>query len=87
MIFIEKCSLLVDRLGHTSECYIEVQQKRGGGGGPLVTPSGYAPASCLRELVDLPQFLALFPLLALGSNILSTHLPFLWPKPKEECNN
>ena len=31
MIFLEKCSLLVDRLGHTSECYIEVQQKRGRG--------------------------------------------------------
>ena len=26
--FLEKCSLLVDRLGHTSECYIEIQQRR-----------------------------------------------------------
>ena len=42
--FLVKCSLLVDRLGHTSECYIEVQQKRGGGERvpcpppPLATP-------------------------------------------------
>ena len=44
MIFLEKCLLLVDRLGHTSECYIEVQQKKGGGRpGPLGPPSGYAP--------------------------------------------
>ena len=37
VIFLEKCSLLVDRLGHTSECYIK-------------PPPGYAPvngnASC-----------------------------------------
>ena len=39
MIFLEKCSFLVDRLGHTSECYVEVQQRRGGGGvGPLGPP-------------------------------------------------
>ena len=40
---LEKCSLLVDKLGHTSECYIEVQQKWGGGLGPFGPPSGYAP--------------------------------------------
>ena len=40
MIFLEKCSLLVDRLGHTSECYIEVQQK---GGTRPPGPPGYAP--------------------------------------------
>ena len=28
----EKCSLLVDSLRRTSECYIEVEQKGGGGG-------------------------------------------------------
>ena len=38
-VFIEKCSFLVDRLGRTSEFYIEVEQKVGGGGGA----SGYAP--------------------------------------------
>ena len=45
IVFIENCSLLVDRLGRTSECYIEVEQKRrrgwgGGGRGPppLATP-------------------------------------------------
>ena len=32
IVFIEKYSLLVDRLGRTSECYIEVEQKVGGGG-------------------------------------------------------
>ena len=32
-VFIEKCSFLVDRLGRTSEFYIEVEQKGGGGGG------------------------------------------------------
>ena len=32
MIVLEKCSLLGERLGRTSECYIEVEQKRGGGG-------------------------------------------------------
>ena len=32
-IFLEKCSLPVDRLGRTSECYIEVEQKGGGAGG------------------------------------------------------
>ena len=38
-IFLEKCSLPVDRLGRTSECYIEVEQKGGGGlGAPLATP-------------------------------------------------
>ena len=26
-LFFEKCSLLVDRMGHTIECYIEVEQK------------------------------------------------------------
>ena len=36
MIFLEKCSLLVDRLGRTSECCIELEQKRGAG--PLGTP-------------------------------------------------
>ena len=36
-VFIEKCSFLVDRLGCTSEFYIEVEQKGGGGA------SGYAP--------------------------------------------
>ena len=42
MNFLEKCSLLVDRLGRTSECYIEVERKGGGGGpGP---PFCYAPA-------------------------------------------
>ena len=30
-VFIEKCSFLVDRLGRTSEFYIEVEQKGGGG--------------------------------------------------------
>ena len=35
-VFIEKCSFLVDRLGCTSEFYIEVEQK-GGGGGLLAT--------------------------------------------------
>ena len=30
VIFLEKCSLLVDWLGRTSECYIEVKQKEGG---------------------------------------------------------
>ena len=38
MNFLEKCSLLVDRLGRTSECYIEVEEK-GGGGGALGHPS------------------------------------------------
>ena len=42
VIFLEKCSLLVDRLGCTSECYIEVEQK--GGAWPPGSPSGYAPA-------------------------------------------
>ena len=41
MIFLEKCSFLVDRLGHTSECYVEVQQR--GGGWPPGPPSGYVP--------------------------------------------
>ena len=27
--FFEKCSLLVDRLGRTGECYIEIEQKGG----------------------------------------------------------
>ena len=27
IVFIENCSLLVDRLGRISECYIEVEQK------------------------------------------------------------
>ena len=40
VIFLEKCSLLVDRLGHTSECYTEVQQK---GGTRPPAPPGYAP--------------------------------------------
>ena len=31
IVFIEKYSLLVDRLGRTSQCYIEVEQKGGGG--------------------------------------------------------
>ena len=41
---VEKCSLLVDRLGHTctSECYIKVEQKEGGTGS-LGSPSGYTP--------------------------------------------
>ena len=30
IIFIEKCSLLVDRWGQARECCIEVKQKRGG---------------------------------------------------------
>ena len=39
IVFIGKCSLLVDRLGRTSECYIEVEQKGGGGlDAPLATP-------------------------------------------------
>ena len=44
IIFVEKCSLLVDRLGHTctSECYIKVEQKEGGTGS-LGSPSGYTP--------------------------------------------
>ena len=29
IVFIKKCSLLVDRLGRTSSCYIEVEQKGG----------------------------------------------------------
>ena len=37
--FLEKCSLLVDRLGCTSECYIEIEQKKGD-----CPPFGYAPA-------------------------------------------
>ena len=36
--FLEKCSLLVNRLGRTSECYIEVQQKRG-----MPSPLGPSP--------------------------------------------
>ena len=40
--FSEKCSLLVDSLRRTSECYIEVEQKGGGGafslGATLATP-------------------------------------------------
>ena len=40
IVFIEKRSLLVDRLGGTSDCYIEVEQK-GGPGSPGL-PSGYA---------------------------------------------
>ena len=44
MTFLEKCSLLVDRLGRTSECYIEVQQKRGrGAGGPPGPPLWLRP--------------------------------------------
>ena len=45
VVFIEKCSLLVDRLGRTSECIFEVEQK-GGCPGPLLPPpptSGYDP--------------------------------------------
>ena len=39
MVFLEKCSLLVDRLGHTSECYVEVQRKGGTAPPPpLATP-------------------------------------------------
>ena len=34
IVFIEKCSLLVDRLGRTSECYIGVEQKGDGPPGP-----------------------------------------------------
>ena len=49
MIFIEKCSFLVDRLGRTSECYIEVEQK-GGGGGPPGPPSGYASVHSVVNL-------------------------------------
>ena len=29
IVFIEKCSFLVDRLRRTSECYIEVEQMAG----------------------------------------------------------
>ena len=46
IVFIEKCSLLVDRLGHISECYIEVEQKgEADPRTPLGPPSDYAPAS------------------------------------------
>ena len=39
IVFREKRSLLVDRLGFTSECYSKVEQKGAGGGGghPLAT--------------------------------------------------
>ena len=40
IVFIEKCLVLVDRPGRTSECYIEVEQKRGE---ELGTPFGYTP--------------------------------------------
>ena len=43
IVFIEKCSLHEDRLGRTSECFIEVEQKGGKGADPLGPPSGYAP--------------------------------------------
>ena len=33
IVFKEKRSLLVDRLGFTSECYSKVEQKGAGGGG------------------------------------------------------
>ena len=38
-VFIEKCSILVDRHRRTSECYIEVERKEGVGevGPPLAT--------------------------------------------------
>ena len=43
IVFIEKCSLPVDRLGCTSECYIEVEQT--GGWVPCPLPSGYGPGT------------------------------------------
>ena len=53
VILLEKCSLLVDQLGRTSECYIEVKQK--GGPSPPGPPSGYALATAISP----PQPLAL----------------------------
>ena len=51
-------SLLVDRLGCTSECYIEVEQKGGGAAGPSGPPSDYAPVLtryviCVRTLLEI----------------------------------
>ena len=45
IVVIEKCSLLVDRPGRTSECYIDVEQKGGGGWVPCSLPSGYGPGT------------------------------------------
>ena len=50
IFFTEKCSLLVDRLGHTSECCIEVQQKGG------TRPPGSPPlAMPLYMLLNFPN--------------------------------
>ena len=64
MIFLEKCSFLVDRLVHTSECSIEIEQNGrewGGGGGllgpPLATPLQYKPICTLKLLCHVHYFM------------------------------
>ena len=42
IVFIENCSLLVNRLGRISECYIEVEQKKGEPGSLPPPPSPLA---------------------------------------------
>ena len=60
VVFIEKCSLLVDRLGRTSECIFEVEQK-GGCPGPLLPPPPPLATTLIRSIVqDLcPQICAI----------------------------
>ena len=62
VVFLEKCSLLVYRLGLTSECYIEVEQKA-----PPLPCFGYTSEFCaanfsnvlmtMRELIGLTEVL------------------------------
>ena len=52
-IFLEKCSLLVDRLGRTSECYIEVEQKGGGGGAGGSSGNALVLSFCFVFLLSL----------------------------------
>ena len=52
----EKCSLLVDSLRRTSECYIEVEQKGGGGVLPW-RHSGYAIDMIKIQVREPLQFL------------------------------
>ena len=49
IVFMEKCSLLVDRLECTNECNFEVEQK-GGQAPALPPPFGYEPGHDLKPV-------------------------------------